>query len=77
MPHIQIYLCLNTFILQQEKALLLHAEQNSTEERKILPFQAELYLGRVSGADSWLHLRAVQAALRARLLHVRSKGLPK
>lgn len=47
MPHIQIYLFKNTFILQQEKALPLHAEQNSTEERKILPFQAELYLGRV------------------------------
>lgn len=54
MPHIQMYLCLNTFISQQEKALPLHAEQNSTEERKILPFQAELCLGRVWGAQSWL-----------------------
>lgn len=51
MPHIQIYLCLNTFILQQEKTLPLHAEQNSTEWRKILLFQAELYLGMVWGAE--------------------------
>lgn len=58
MSHIQIYLCFKTLILQQEKPLLLHAERNSTEERKILPFQAELYLGRMWGAESWLHLRA-------------------
>lgn len=58
MPHIQIYLCFNTLILQQGKALPPHAEQNSTEERRILPYQAELYLGRLWAAESWLHLRA-------------------
>lgn len=51
MPHNQIYLCLNTFTLQQEKTLPLDAEQNSTEWRKMLPFQAELYLGRAWGAE--------------------------